>query len=210
MPTQTERFLAKCEPIPIAGCWIWMGTIGSTGYGRFCIHYKKWKAHRASWEIYKGQIPAGLFVCHKCDIPTCVNPDHLFLGTPQQNSSDAVKKLRPMGTKIRKLTKENVVEILLSDLPMNQLAKNFGVTISTIVEIIDRKIWKRIHVDESLIKPRNGAIRGELHSCAKLTDNIVKKIRSSHLPTADLAKIYSVNETTINSARSGKTWKHIP
>jgi hypothetical protein len=77
------------------GCWLWLGKSRPDGYGYFWPSRKKpVRAHRASWEISNGPIPAGMLVCHRCDVRNCVRPDHLFLGTQDDNVQDCLRKGR--------------------------------------------------------------------------------------------------------------------
>lgn len=81
-------------PEPNTGCWLWCLTRNAKGYGRVEYRGKTVAAHRLSYELHRGPIPAGMLVCHTCDTPACCNPDHLWLGTPQQNALDSVAKGR--------------------------------------------------------------------------------------------------------------------
>lgn len=91
-----ERFMEHVMPVPFSGCWFWMASLGPRGYGQFALDGQDrgsiTAAHRASWILHRGAIPAGLYALHKCDIKICVNPDHLFLGTLRDNSIDHVRK----------------------------------------------------------------------------------------------------------------------
>lgn len=76
------------------GCWKWLASKDRDGYGNFKIDGKVFRAHRISFELFNGEIPPGKLVCHTCDTPNCVNPDHLFLGTDLDNSNDKIAKGR--------------------------------------------------------------------------------------------------------------------
>jgi HNH endonuclease len=119
------------------------------GYGRFRVNGILDYAHRYSWKIYKGSIPQGMNVLHHCDNPSCVNPDHLFLGTQSENLHDMVAKGRgnqPRGSQASKavLTEKQVREILASKLGPRALGRMYGVGHSAIVQIKSGKSWKHL------------------------------------------------------------------
>lgn len=137
-----QRFWEKVAKVE-SGCWEWQDGKDENGYGRFAGLERC--AHRMAWVLINGSIPSGLYICHKCDNPSCVNPDHLFVGTPRDNTQDMLKKGRDgiRGTRHgkAKLTPEQVAEIfdaLYGDaeyVDTYQLGKKYGVSVSTIMSI---------------------------------------------------------------------------
>jgi|ERR1035437_9985340 hypothetical protein len=131
-------------------CWEYTGLLDKDGYGRITFEGEGYKVHRASYLEFVGEIPEGLFVCHKCDNPKCFNPNHLFLGTLQDNTSDMLEKGRSAkgsdNAKAR-LTEEQVRYILNYDVKYGDKAKlaiKFNVTPRIIGLILKREIWKHI------------------------------------------------------------------
>lgn len=84
----------RVEKIPFSGCWIWMRSLQGRGYGALVRDKKAWLAHRFSYSMLKGPIPDGALVCHRCDVPQCVNPAHLFTGSNMDNLLDSITKGR--------------------------------------------------------------------------------------------------------------------
>ena len=89
-----DRFWNKVQKGNKNSCWNWLGAKNPKGYGLLGIQYPERRSHRFSWYLHNGKIPKKLFVLHSCDNPSCVNPNHLFLGTAQDNTNDMIKKGR--------------------------------------------------------------------------------------------------------------------
>jgi len=140
-----RRFDDKWESIPELGCWIWMASIKTTGYGQFCLEGPM-NAHRAAWMLYRGEIPPGIVVRHKCDIRACVNPDHLELGTQADNVKDRQQRhSNPRNAGIQngraKLKELDVIAIRQSNLSELKIAKIYGMASSMIYMIRAGKRW---------------------------------------------------------------------
>lgn len=145
-----DLFYKNITPGQPDECWIWPMSTDEKGYGRVRLGTKEYSAHRLSYEVHNGPIPNGLFVCHKCDNSICVNPHHLFLGTPKDNSADMVKKDRQAkGERINKgkFVEADIIEIRRlagQGVQSKDIAALFGMDTSTVSEIINRKTWRHI------------------------------------------------------------------
>lgn len=92
-----ERFLDRCIPVTETGCWLWLGHLNPSGYGRFSMTSGKELAHRYSYKLFVGEISSGMQINHRCDNPSCVNPDHLYQGTQKENVKDCIDRGRFKG-----------------------------------------------------------------------------------------------------------------
>lgn len=154
-PTFEERFNKSYIPEPNTGCWLWLGSQYLNKYGIIRFEGRSSSAHRASYKFHRGHFDVNLFVCHRCDTPECVNPDHLFLGTHKENMADCIRKGRFNTGRTDgefnpncSLNKDDVLLIrTLHDKKKRngrELAKRFGVTPSAICSIIKRRTWKHL------------------------------------------------------------------
>ena len=142
--------MGKVSEEPNTGCWLWSGYIEPGGYGMMWMPGNRQKsAHRVSWELHKGDIPAGSFVCHSCDTRNCVNPKHLFLCNAAENAADMKAKGRSRFGERNvsvKLKAEEVLEIrrLIDEgsLSIGAIAARFKVSRSLVYAIRQRKVWR--------------------------------------------------------------------
>lgn len=178
-----ERFYSKTREASeirngmSSPCLEWTACALKKGYGQFGIGIKVYLAHRVAWEIENGDIPSGMFVCHRCDNPKCVKVEHLFIGTRADNMADMVKKGRggvgmmPSGEKhwmrlrpdkvlrgsqkpLAKLSDQIVKDIFKKrsqGFTIKGLANEFGVTTQLIGMVLNRKIWIHVKIESEMI-----------------------------------------------------------
>lgn len=130
-------------------CWEWMGGGNGKGYGQVRINYRQMGTHQVAWELMHGRVPRDLWVLHKCNNPNCMNPDHLFLGTAKDNTSDMIRKNRrrpymgySTGTKRHHLTAEEILTLktrYANGESQTALARDFDVSRVTVSNILKGK-----------------------------------------------------------------------
>ena len=147
------RFMSKVSKAE-SGCWEWTGATNSSGYGKFGAGGKRGAtllAHRVSYLMHLGGIPGGMYVCHRCDNRICVNPGHIFLGTPTENNRDMVSKGRQRGydrsgegnpaAKITLVQAREIRALVASGKKRSDVAVEYGISYGHVGQIVTRKSW---------------------------------------------------------------------
>lgn len=141
-----DKFNAGHTKLGPDDCWEWSRLRDKDGYGETNYKGRRVMAHRVSWQLSNGPIPAGFCVCHTCDNPPCVNPSHLFLGTPADNNRDRSLKGRT-GTPNARFSPQEVLEIRASFAEcgsLSEVGRRFGTSATTVANIVKLKSWRNI------------------------------------------------------------------
>jgi hypothetical protein len=217
-----DRFWEKVKPPETEdGCWIWLGCCSDHGYGTFnnTILGQMTRAHRFSYEFFYGVItPDSLLICHTCDNPSCVNPDHLVAATSKLNMEDCKNKGRNVkGSELwsAKLSEQDVENIINGALnktftSAKQVITQFGISRTELCYIFSKKAWVEItdrFSKEDLLKAQYA-----LNVNAKLTPDDIKDIRQRILngeTQPEIAKRYNVHKQTISRINRGIRWTRV-
>lgn len=217
------RFWAKVDKTPGHGpqgeCWLWMGWRDKDGYGGVKIEQRSYRAARIAYVLTYGYCPDGLLVCHHCDKPPCVNPDHLFLGTSRTNRHDCISKgrTRPaVGEKTggAKLSETDVLKMLelyrSGQRTQYQLSREFNIGQSQVSGIVRGQAWKHLGQGRGSFEDRR-VKRGTSHYLARLTEVDVlsmPELYKTHTAAA-IAEKFKVSKAHVMKILEGRTWKHL-
>lgn len=181
-------------------CWLWQSTLSKKGYGAFGLGprtaHKVLAAHRVAWRLTHGDIPMGLQVCHSCDRPSCVRPDHLFVGTAADNSRDMMQKGRDQrnGAKWNaRLTAKQVRQIHRATDRQEDTALRFGISSSMVAMIQTGRTWRHLG-----LPPR---YRGNYR---KLSASLAQEVRESTGAYALVARQYGISYSYCWRLRNGQ------
>ena len=149
--SKKEILYSHIFPVTESGCWLWDSAIGNQ-FGHGCMKHggrkgKKLLAHRVSYEVHHGDIPEGKCVLHKCDVPSCVNPDHLYIGDRKDNSDDMYSRGRArIGSKhyASKITEDIAKKIKGSGLSTKEISNIYNISRQSAADIIYGRTWKHV------------------------------------------------------------------
>lgn len=207
-----EKFLSKSFPEPNTGCWLWVGKTTADGYGQLHPGDNEFglsSAHRYSYTIHHGHISANLQVLHKCDQPCCINPDHLFLGTQQENIADMDRKgRRKVGMGVRHSRAKIDDDIALSIKAMyrtglykqTDLANRFNISRSVVSKIVNGNGWK--HVNGINLVSRLDKCRGALFP--ELNKVVIKEAVSCGHNQYTIAKYFKISQAYVSKISTQK------
>lgn len=213
-----EVFFTKLESAKINGDCVEWPSLTKGGYGQFSYSYKKYSAHRTSWEIHNNaQIPKGKVIMHTCDNPSCVNPEHLRLGTQSDNVKDMIEKGRANYSYDRsgesnpnsKVSRCDVAAIFEESGTHEDVAGKYVCPVNAVKNIRNRRTW--LDVTKGLTPGDRGVsgTRGSNVGSSKLQEFEAVDIFTSKEKNRALASRYNCSISVIQRVKNGDTWKHV-
>lgn len=206
-----QKFELKYIPEPNSGCWLWIGAVLPSGYGKMGIYGRTIGAHRISFELFRGEIPNGLHICHRCDNPCCVNPDHLFAGTRQDNMQDCIAKGRfnacPQNGILAAAEKKNLKSRLVCESHMgDNRRRSFNGKVYCLLCRIrrDQARTRRLTEANAVI----GASRAKLSEAEAATIKYECNFLGKSI--TEMASRYQIAPTTARRVCAGRSWAHLP
>lgn len=207
-------------------CWNWTAFKYGSGYGVVRYGRKNYNAHRLSYAMANGGVPDGMIICHRCDNPSCVNPDHLFAGTYHDNTRDMIQKGRKCDSSGErngqaKLRSTQVVEIrkryAVGDISHHELAEQYNVSTALIGLITQGKVWPKCGgpISDGMIirNKRPSKVSGERNHKAKMTADKVVALReryaSGGITMRKIGELFGICPQTACSIIHRKKWRHV-
>lgn len=213
-----EAFLSRLkDAVQNSDCIEWQNRVKGV-YGQFGYNYKKYYAHRVAWEIHNNaEIPKGKVVMHTCDNPSCVNPDHLRLGTQADNVKDMIDKGRENYTYDRdgesnsncKVKAELVPLIYQADGKHSDIAKKYDCPLNAVIGIRNNCNWKHITKDLKPGKRGVSGLQGSQIGSARLNESDAAKMYTSNERNRILAERYNCSISVVQRIKKGETWRHV-
>lgn len=210
-----ERFSEKYKVNQETGCWEWIACIGTNGYGAIGFNGKKTSAHRIAYELFNNEIPEGMHVCHRCDNRKCVNPDHLFIGTRQDNMDDMKSKKRQVygekhpSTQFSEQDIFNIFEKYSKGMSALGISREYQCERTQIWQILTGRTWKYL---KPQILAQGYKFRPTKIHRIKLRPADVLKIIKEHQEGntfASLSRKYEVSFNTITDIFKGNSWNSV-
>jgi hypothetical protein len=214
-PDWSDHFWSRCCPEALSGCWLWHGEVNDRGYGRYTIKGQRYQAHRVAYERALGAIPDGMFVCHRCDVPGCVNPSHLFLGTHLDNMADRTAKGREARGARHPLTKLTTEQVewaraeVASGKSRSAVARELGVSLTATSLAVRGRTWSYLGAPAITSERRWGVRDG----ARALSDDEVADVRhraASGESYASISRQTGIAKTTVRRVATGERYKTAP
>jgi hypothetical protein len=221
---EQERFWSKVDldgpihPLLKTKCWLWLGAHQmDSGHGVFRLRGTNMPAGKAALILSDVEVTAGLNICHHCDNPPCIRPDHLFQGTDKENAQDMAQKGRSSWgekhyrAKLTNADARSIIQEYAAGALAKDLAAKYRVSPSAVGALLTGRQWKQLTGGASV---SHGRGRGERAHAAKLTEAVVLEIRQKYATgklgnLSQVARDLGVQRHAIYALLSGKTWAHI-